>query len=95
MFMQAFYFSTGGAILYQNGNHIRVRWDDENQGTLHKEEYYIVIEFAGAGVSMLLYVSCAQFFFGITDNIIITLHKVTRGKLNGVMWSIACPFTCY
>ena len=23
-------------------------------------------------------------------------HKVTRGKLvNGVMWSIACPFACY
>ena len=24
------------------------------------------------------------------------LHKVTWGKLvNGVMWSIACPFACY
>ena len=61
MFMQAFYFSTGGAILYQNGHHIRVRWDDEDQGRLHKDEYYIVIEFAGVGVSMFLYVSYTQF----------------------------------
>lgn len=69
MFVQAFYFSTGGAVLYGNGIDIRSAWDSNTQGTLHKENYYIVIEFAGAGVSMLLYVSFAKIFLHFGNNI--------------------------
>ena len=57
MFFQCFFFTCGGAILFANGLIIHTSWESDEQGTLHKEEYYWVIEFAGAGVSILLYVS--------------------------------------
>ena len=57
MFFQSFFFTSGGGILLFNGQIIRSSWETDVEGTLHKEYYYVVIEFAGAGVSMLLYVS--------------------------------------
>ena len=57
MFFQCFFFTSGGAVLYGNGDIIRQMWDDGDQGTLHRENYSVVIEFTGVSVAIFLYVS--------------------------------------
>ena len=56
MFFQTFFFASGGAVLYWYGTVIRSAWDDNREGEFHREEYGIIIQFAGAGTAMLLYV---------------------------------------
>ncbi len=43
--------------MYFNGTLIRAFWENDSEGELHREYYYIIVEFAGAGVAMLFYVS--------------------------------------
>ena len=56
MFFQCFFFTSGGAVLYGNGDIIRQMWDDGDQGTLHRDNYSVVIEFTGVSVAIFLYV---------------------------------------
>ena len=57
MFFQSFFFASGGATLYFYGSVIRLMWELDQEGTLHRDLYEIVIMFVGAGMAMLLYVS--------------------------------------
>ena len=43
--------------MYTYGNFIRQRWEQDQEGTLHRDEYEFIITFVGAGIAMLLYVS--------------------------------------
>ena len=43
--------------MYFNGNEIREYWEANNEGDLHREYYSYIVEFTGAGVAMLFYVS--------------------------------------
>ncbi len=43
--------------MYFNGAEIRFYWESDREGELHRDYYYIIVEFAGAGVAMLFYVS--------------------------------------
>ena len=42
--------------MYTYGNFIRARWEADQEGTLHNDEYEIIVTFVGAGIAMLLYV---------------------------------------
>ena len=57
MFFQSFFFASGGANMYYYGSYIRLRWELDQEETLHKDEYEIIITFVGTGIAMLLYVS--------------------------------------
>ena len=43
--------------MYFYGSFIRLRWELDQEETLHRDEYEIIITFVGAGIAMLLYVS--------------------------------------
>ena len=57
MFFQSFFFASGGGTLYYYGSFIRLMWELDEEETLHRELYEIIIMFVGAGIAMLLYVS--------------------------------------
>uniref|UniRef100_A0A1X7UR64 Uncharacterized protein n=1 Tax=Amphimedon queenslandica TaxID=400682 RepID=A0A1X7UR64_AMPQE len=62
MFFQSFFFASGGAIMFTYGYFIRIRWEADQEETLHKDEYEIIVMFVGAGIALLLYWTSLMFW---------------------------------
>ena len=57
MFFQSLFFACGGAVMFQNGELIQNSYDTNTVDEFNSSNYWVIIEFAGCGTAMFLYVS--------------------------------------